>query len=392
MIFLAFLYAGWAWAVEVAVEVGWAGRVVVSVVNPLWLTVSNPDPSPFSGEIQVAGRIGSPWRGEAGYTARIPLVLAPFGRTRFLIPWPVELGTTSVRVSVLHGEKEVFRQEVPLSLVVSRLHGAIGPPGGPAELLLSPADLPENPFLLWPFFRIDQSFGLSERGQAVIGAWASFLGGEGPRPPPCRVGLRPEPWRGKLHGTRPSPPLWAALLPGLALYLLALGPVLSAFSRGRPASLALVATVFLGFSLFYGVWRETVPRLSAYKIYKIEVRCASLTGFYLDLWGGVAWRAERVGLSGFWVEVLPERGWDGLDLAWVYGPEGWRTEAVFTPGRPRLFLRIAEDQASLMPSETTAPPSWLVSTLDLPWETARVERARLLAGSHQVSLFRVFLP
>ena len=86
MIFL--LWAFCAFALETKVEVGWGGQAVVSAVNPLWLSISNPSPSPFSGEVRISGKIGSPWRGEAFYALRLPVFLAPTGAPNSSFPGP----------------------------------------------------------------------------------------------------------------------------------------------------------------------------------------------------------------------------------------------------------------------------------------------------------------
>ena len=177
MIFL--LWAFCAFALETKVEVGWGGQAVVSAVNPLWLSVSNTSPSPFSGEVRISGKIGSPWRGEAFYALRLPVFLAPYGRAQFLVPWPVELGMTSVSVAVFSTGEEVSSREVALFLTSGRLHGAIGPPFRPAEIFLSPAEIPEDPLLLWPFSRLDFSRFPQDIPDAIK-AWSVFLGGEAP--------------------------------------------------------------------------------------------------------------------------------------------------------------------------------------------------------------------
>ena len=386
MIFL--LWAFCAFALETKVEVGWGGQAVVSAVNPLWLSVSNPNPSPFSGEVRISGKIGSPWRGEASYALRLPVFLAPYGRVQFLLPWPVELGMTSVSVAVFSEGKEVSSREVELFLTPGRLRGAIGPPFGAAEILLSAAEVPDDPLLLWPFSRLDFSRFPQEVPDAIK-AWSVFLGGESPWEPPFRLEIRAEPFRQSLQNLRSSPPLWPALIPGIFLYLFALGPLLGGSSRGRPGYLLVLVAVFSAFSLFYSVWREGRPEISSRVV---SIQSASVRRFCLELWGGVSWRGEEAELSGFWVEALPERGWGGLDLQWEYGPEGWRTRFSLSPGRPRVLLRLAQPQILLTQEGKTAPPAWLISALALPWEKASVERGFLPDGPRKTEAFLVLLP
>ena len=386
MIFL--LWAFCAFALETKVEVGWGGQAVVSAVNPLWLSVSNSHPAPFSGEVRISGKIGSPWRGEALYHLKLPVFLAPYARARFLVPWPVELGMTSVFVSVFSEGREISSTAAELFLNPGRLHGAIGPPFRPAEILLSPAEIPKDPLLLWPFSRLDFP-PLPQDIPDAIKAWSVFLGGESTWEPPFRLGIRPEPLSQHLRGLRPSPPLWSALVPGIFLYLLLLGPPLGSFSRGRAGYLLVFLAVFSSFALFYSVYREAGPGVAAYLV---EVRSSSVPRFCLELWGGVSWRGEEVELPGFWVEALPERGWEGLDLEWAYGPDGWRTRFSLAPGRPRVFLRLAPPQVFSLPPAKTAPPAWLVSALALPWDQASVEHIVLHEGRRKTEGFIVFLP
>lgn len=385
---IVLLWAFCAFALETKVEVGWGRKVVVSAVNPLWLSVSNPNPSPFSGEVRISGKIGSPWRGEAFYALRLPVFLAPYGRAQFLVPWPVELGMASVSVAVFSAGEEVSSKEVELFLTPSRLHGAIGPPFESAEILLPPAEVPEDPLLLWPFSRLDFSRFPQDIPDAIK-AWSVFLGGESAWEPPFRLGMRAELFRQSLQNLRPSPPLWPALIPGIILYLFALGPVLGGFSRGRTGYFLIFVAVFSSFALFYSAFREGQLDVS---LRLISVQSAIVRRFCLEVWGGVSWRGEEVELPGFWVEALPERGWEGLDLRWDYGPEGWKTNFSLLPGRPRVLLRLAPAQVPLAPRAKTAPPAWLISAFALPWEKASVERTVFHDGLRKTEGYIVLLP
>lgn len=384
MIFL--LWAFCAFALETRVEVGWGGQAVVSAVNPLWLSVFNPNPSAFSGEVRISGKIGSPWRGEAFYNLRFPVFLAPYARARFVLPWPVELGMTSLSVSVFSEGKGISSRTVELSPTPSRLHGAIGPPFGSGEILLSPGEIPEEPLLLWPFSRLDFLLFPHDISD-TIKAWSVFLGGESPWEPPFRLEMRAELLRQNLQNLRPSPPLWGALIPGIFLYLSGLGSLLASFSRGRAGYLLIFVAVFSFLALFYSVLRERQKTISSYLV---AIQTQSIMRFCLELWCGVSWRGEGVELPGFWVEVLPERGWEGLDLEWAFGPDGWRTRFSLLPGRPRLFLRLA--QPSPARGAKIAPPAWLLSALALPWEKASVEHAFLIEGPRKTEGFIILLP
>lgn len=390
MILFAFLLVAMGGAgVEVRVEVGWAGRAVVSVVNPVWVSLSNPDPSLFSGELRLSGKIGSPWRGEAQRTLLFPVLLAPGGHTRLVLPWPVELGSTTLKVEVCSGERVVFSKEIQLYLELGRLTGAVGPPMGPVEILLSPADLPLDPLLLWPFSQLELALEISDQARAVLQAWSMFLGGKSSVPSPWGVLLQGESFRQALQAYRPSPPLWSALVPGLFVYLVILGFVLSRYSRGDVRVLLVFIGVSLSFALIYGLSRD---ESSGSCYIKADMVSQGFTEFCLELWGGLSWREEMQELPGFWVELLPERGWEGLDLHWVYSQDGWETKVTLAPGRPRLFFRLAQGVIPARDGETVSPPNWLVSALRLPWEKAHVTRATFVRGGSKTEFFQILLP
>lgn len=387
MILLALLLVGLpSSAVEVRVELGWGGQPVIAVVNPLWLTVSNPAAQPFSGEIKISGKVGSPWRGEALRTLRLPLFLAPFGRTVVALGWPVEPGMTALQVQVLSGGEVILAQDYSVKPGTTRLRGAIGPPGVSPDFVLSPSDLPQDPLLLWPFSELHFFFPLSSQAREVVLAWQAFLGGEVPGLRPGVISVQAEPIRQRLRTFRPSPPVWSVLVPGIILYLLALGPMLSRFSRGRAGLLPALTVVFLGLSVVYGVLREGQEGPNSVRV---ELFVGSVTRFRLELLGVVGWRGREWELSGWWHELLPSRGWTGFDLHWEYGPAGWTTRFSLTPGVPRVFLRLAEGPPE-GGGEPTSPPVWLQRALVLSWPEAQVQTLPRESGEHEV--FRVQLP
>lgn len=377
MILLAFFSLP-SLAVEVGAELGWGGQPVLGAVNPLWLTVTNPAGKPFSGKLRILARVGSPWRGEAVRLAEIPLLLAPFGRAVLTLEWPVDPGMTSFSVQVLSEDQVVFSQDFPVRPATSRLRGAIGPPDPSADLVLSPSDLPANPLLLWPFSELKLSFFLPSRAQEVLRAWEVFLA--------RGLFVQAEPIRQRLRALRPAPPIWSALVPGMLLYLLALGLALSHFSRGRFRIFSIILAVFLGLSLFYGVMRESAESLASIKI---EITSQRVGNFRLELLGLVSWRGQDWGLSGVWHELLPSRGWRGFDLRWEYGPTGWTTRFSLLPGVPRVFLRLVEDGFE-REGEPVLPAGWLREALSIPWEEAEVRE--LVPGPGEKEVFWVRLP
>ncbi|MCS7240558.1 MAG: hypothetical protein NZ651_04865 [Candidatus Bipolaricaulota bacterium] len=389
IIFVFFLFTVLGAGGVVGVVVGWAGRAVVSVVNPVWVSLTNPAPSPFSGELRLSGKIGSPWRGEAQRTMVFPVFLAPFGRTRVVVPWPVELGSSALKVELFSGGNPVFSQEISLDLELGRLRGAVGPPTGLVDVLLSSSELPLDPLLLWPFSQLDLSTEISEKMRFVLQAWAMFLEGKSSLSVPWALAFQGEPLRQRLQGYRASPPLWIVLAPGLFVYLSTLGFVLSRYSRGDARLLAVFLAVFLGFSLFYAALRSgSFPLLSV----NVQIVSCGLLQFSLELWGGVSWREEVWRLRGFWVELLPERGWEGLDLEWGYSEEGWETKFVLTPGRPRVFFRLAEGVGSSGDGESVPPPEWLRRAIQVPWEQAHVLHTVTMQNGRKTEIFCVLLP
>ncbi len=388
MILLALLLSVSGAAVEVSWEVGWAGQPVVSVVNPLWLTVSNPSAQPFSGEVQVRGTAGSPWRGEATRTASAPIFLAPWGRTTLVLPWSVDPGMTGLQVRVFSGETEVFAREVALRLEAARLHGGIGPPGMWPRIFLSPADLPDDPLLLWPFSELEVSVPLALPAAEVVRAWQAFLGGKSSFGRSGVASVQGEPLRQRLRALRPAPPIWSVLVPGIVLYLVALGPGLGGLARGRAGLLRVLVALFLGLSLCYSVFRESAEGLSSVSV---RITSGDVSRFSLELVGIISWRAGQSVLPGWWHELLPSRGWTGFDLRWAHTPDGWTTVFSLTPGVPRIFLRVApEDEEGTGGGEPISPPSWLQQTLDLPWEEAQVQR--IPPSSREAESFHVALP
>ncbi|MGQ9699861.1 MAG: hypothetical protein ACUVQS_02185 [Candidatus Bipolaricaulaceae bacterium] len=389
MIFLALLLSVGGAALEVGLEVGWAGQPVAFVVNPLWLTLSNPSSQPFSGEVLILGTAGSPWRGEAERTAVIPVFLAPRGRTTLLLPWPLEPGMTTLWVRVFSEEAEVFARDFSLGFLGgTRLVGGIGPAGVGPGIFISPADFPSDPLLLWPFAELAISGTLAPQAAEVVGAWQVFLGGK-TIPDYRGVGsVQPEALRERMQNLQPLPPIWSVLVPGLLLYLVGLGPGLSRLARGRAGFLWATVAVFLCLSLFYSVLRENAigPNLV-----RINVFSKSVNRFHLELVGVVSWRTGELTLPGWWHELLPARNWTRLDLRWEYSPAGWTTTFPLTPGVPRVFLRLAPNEGAQAPvSETLDPPTWLSKTLELPWKEAQVRRSPLAPG--EAEAFRIDLP
>ena len=387
MILLAFLLGVSGAALEVGLEVGWAGQPVLSVVNPLWLTLSNPSPQPFSGEVHIRGTAGSPWRGEAVRTAVIPVFLGAWGRTVWVLPWSIYQGMTTIQVRVFSRGTEVFAREFSLQVEALRLPGKIGPPGFWSGIVISPTDFPQDPLLLWPFAELEISGPLAPEGKEVIRAWQAFLGGRSALGPTGVASIQAEPFRQRLSLLRPVPPIWSILIPGLILYLVALGPGLGRMVRGRSGLLCAVVLAFLGLSLFYSLSRESAEQLSSIAI---RISSRSVQRFYLEICGLISWRLGEIALPGWWHELLPHRGWRGLDLRWEYGPDGWTTVVPLQPGIPRVLLRVVPEEARVMRGEPVPPPPWLWETLDLPWGEALLRR--LPTAPREAEAFWIELP
>ncbi len=362
MILVAIFWAFAGFSLEVELELGWAGRPVLGAVNPLWVTLSNPGPTLLSGELRLLGGFGSPWRGESTYTLVLPFSIGPFAKTKILLPWPVQVGSFSLKATAFSGTERLGEKELRFSPEPGPLRAGIGPPSEPVDVAFTPAELPSDPLLLSPFSELHALLPLNVK-EEVVRAWRAFLSKEGMR-------VEAEAFRGGLAKLRPPSPLWWALAPGLFLYLLGLSLALPRLSRNRPIPLLALLGLFLVLSGFYAVLGKDVVHE---RIVFVRIEKPGFTRFCMELLGIVSWRREGKVVRGWWVELLPPREWAGRDLVWRFVEGEWHTELRLEPGVPRLLLRLSQKEWE-GPGEPIAPPIWLRQSLALPWEEARVDR------------------
>ncbi|MFN3347233.1 MAG: hypothetical protein ACK42E_05455, partial [Candidatus Bipolaricaulaceae bacterium] len=245
MAFLFWAFAGFSLQIELVL--GWAGRPVLEAVNPLWVTLTNPQPTPLVGELRLTMEFGSPWRGMGTYSATLPVAVAGLGKTRLLLPWPVQVGSSRLRAAVFAEGKNLGERELVFTPELEPLRAGLGPPAPSLDLFLSPAELPPDPLLLSPFSELRPLLPLSGWAEEVVRAWASFLSGE--------VRVDGEAWRSHLAGIRPPSPDWSLLFPGLFLYVLCLVVLLPGLAQGRPQLALALLLSFLALALFYSVSR-----------------------------------------------------------------------------------------------------------------------------------------
>jgi hypothetical protein len=362
MILLLVLLAFPGFSLEIGLELGWAGRPVLDAVNPLWITISNPDSAAVRGELQVTMEFGSAWRGAGTYAATVPFVVGAFSKARFLLPWPVRAGGFLVRATAFSGKERLGEGELRFSVEPGPLRASVGPPPKPVDFLFSPADLPADPLLLSPFSELQVSIPLRASEKDVVQAWQVFLSGE--------VRVEAEVLRDYLAGLRPASSRWIILLPGLFLYVLGLTLALPRLAQGRPNLPVFLLAVFLAFSLVYSVSRESANTKSSVLI---RIERPGFTSFCLEVLGIAPWVNEEMVLDGWWVEFLPGREWQGRDLLWRFAGEAWQTVIRLEPGVPRLLFRITQEAP--LSGEVIPPPPWLSRGLSLSWSQATVMRA-----------------
>lgn len=363
MILLLVLLVFPGFSLEIGLELGWAGRPVLDAVNPLWVTLSNPDPAVVRGELRMTMEFGSAWRGTGTYTAAVPFVVGGFSKARLLLPWPVRAGSFLVRAAAFAGKEKLGEGELRFTVELGPLRACIGPPPEPVDFLLSPAELPAEPLLLSPFSELHVSLPLRASEKDVVQAWQVFLSGE-------VVGVEAEVLRDYLAGLRPASSRWIILLPGLFLYVLGLTLALPRLAQGRPKFPGVLLAIFLAFSLVYSVSRESASTKSCVLI---KIERPGFTSFCLEVLGIAPWVSEEMVLDGWWVEFLPGREWQGRDLLWRFVGEAWQTAVRLEPGVPRLLFRITQEAP--LSGEVISPPPWLLRGLSLSWNQATVMRA-----------------
>jgi hypothetical protein len=343
---------GWA-EVQVGGELGWQGQAVLGEVNPLTITVVNGTSSVLSATLRVEQRVGSGWRGAGMQRLRAPVLLAPGGRARFAFPWPVEAGSAPVTVVIAEGGTELARATLPLRLMAEKPIAAVGSvaayPDGEPMIALAPEDLPEDPFLLSPFseVRLTRGAAVSAPAAEALAAWVAFSGGrvrdgETPTVIPSLSMTDLDDVVAR-HGPRPPPR--GLLVGGTVLYLIALGLALPPLSRrGRPWGMAALISTVLMFALFYPVFFGS-PQTTTVLLYSFSAR--DISRFSADTLIIVPVRGGTQEVSGWWVErVSPGTERSGMDIEWVWGPDGPRTLVAANPGQTMVLWRYGRAWAT----------------------------------------------
>ncbi|NOX44369.1 MAG: hypothetical protein GXO72_01335, partial [Caldiserica bacterium] len=109
-------------------SLGWQGIPVVDAVNPLYVSIANPDPDPLRGELEASQRVGSPWRGWARVSMALEFLLPPGGKATYPLPWPLVSGARAISLRLRRGEEVLVEREVPVPRPADGLHGYLGPP------------------------------------------------------------------------------------------------------------------------------------------------------------------------------------------------------------------------------------------------------------------------
>ncbi len=351
--------------VRVGGELGWQGIAVAGEVNPLAITVENGTGAVLSATLRAEQRLGSGWRGQVLQRLRVPVLLAPGGRTRLLFPWPVEAGSDPITVVLESGGAALAQATLPLRLEVEKpvaVAGAlVGPSSGPV-LVLSPADLPEEPLLLGPFSAVEVAPAAFVPAVArdALQAWATFGGGavRGVPVPVATVGLRETDLRQALreHGQR-SPPL-GLVLGGTAIYLAVLGYALRPLSRRtRSSGIALLLPTFLAFSLFYSVWVEKPHGVITLQY---SIIAHNVSRFSYDSLVVVSRRGGVVEIDGWWVErVVPGSQRTARVVSWVWTDRGARTSVEVDPGETLFLYRYGRGWVERGEAVEVGPEGWV---------------------------------
>ena len=318
-------------------SLGWQGIPVMDAVNPLYISVSNPDPVPLRAELVVSQRTGSPWRGWARLSMALDVLLTPGGRASYLLPWPVGPGARTLSLALRRGGETIAAEEIALGRAAEGLHGYLGPPpAAPAypPVPISPLDL-SDPVLLSPFRALSYKRGsLPAAAREAVAAWEAYLSERGWAFPP-RTALA------EALGEVPlAPRPLGAVAAGSALYLILLGFALGRCARTgdpRPYLALLVAALAAAGALSGFVIRgERVVEV------RWELRDAAAPRFALVLAAVATQEVAGWSLPGVWFELLPdeEGGWAGKDVVVELGPGGGGTSFAVVPGDARIFWAL----------------------------------------------------
>ena len=327
-------------------ELGWQGQAVMGEVNPLTITVENRTGSILSATIRAEQRVGSEWRGQITQRLRVPVLLAPAGRARFVFPWPVEAGSEPVAVVVEADGVELARIALPVRAMVEKplaLVGAVAALPAPGQaVFLAPEDLPADPLLLAPFseVRIAPTAFVSAQARAALTAWAAFGGGTvaGLAVPAEVPSLHDDALRAgaRLHRPRRAP--LGLLIGGTVVYLIAMGYALPTLSRrGRPRGALALVVLSSAFALFYPYLYDT-PQTTTVLLYELTV--LDVAGFSSDVLTITSHWGEWWEGAGWWVERVPPGGERaGSAVEWSWGGDGVRTAVRIHPGKTVFLWR-----------------------------------------------------
>jgi len=335
--------------VRVGGELGWQGQAVVGAVNPLTITVENGTSSVLSATLRAEQRLGSGWRGQVAQQLRVPVLLAPGGRTRFVFPWPVEAASDPVTIALDAGGVELARATLPLRLTVEKpvagVGGMVGPSSAPV-IVLAPDDLPEDPLLLDPFSEVwvAPTAFVTTAARDALQAWVAFGGGAVTGLPvrPAVGALRDADLQQALREHGPRPPPVGLLIGGTVIYLIAIGYSLPRLSRRSPSrGAALLLIVSVTFALFYPVLFD-VPHGTTAVEYSLNV--LDVRRFSLDSLGITCDRGGLREVPGWWVErVVPGSQRVGRDVTWEWAADGPRTVIQMDPGQTLFLYRYGSE-------------------------------------------------
>ncbi len=360
---LALLASAGSGQVFLTGELGWDDRAVSTEINPLWVQARNEGSATINGQLIVQQRIGSAWRGEADRLMRLPAPLAPGSEARWVLPWHLGPGGTTLTVTYEAADEVLARYEIPFHLATQPLELHVGRLTGeaaPGTVVRDPGALPLELAVYSGIaaVTVDPTLRLPANVQAVLDGWEVLLAGEqgGPTsvPHPSSEELREVLADASLESGR-----WWAFLIGTAGFLLSGMWLLRRWAQGVARWPGVALGALLGIVLSASVLYETPLRM---KTHKWSFTHDTAHRFCVE-WCGLFSRQDReVWLQGLWVdllaadEVLADR-----HLTWTWGQEGWETRASLVGGEVRTLWTIG----AKVPPQTAA--GWETSTVSPAW-------------------------
>ena len=318
---------------SIRASLGWQGIPVVGAVNPLYVHITNADPTPLRGELQVSQRVGFPWRGWARVSLELEVLLPPGGKAAYLLPWPLAPGSRGISLRLRRGEEVLVEEEAPIPRMAGGLHGYLGPPPAAPAFPPVPLNTPDvsDPLLLSPFRALSYMPEiLPAAAREAVKAWEAYLADRGRSFPPRAV-------LAEALGEIPlaSRPL-GAVAAGMTLYLVALGFALARYARtGDPRPcLAVLLVAAAASGAFSGLFMQGERAVEA----RWDLRDAAAPRFALVFAAVATQETTEWSLPGIRFELLPdvEGGWAGKDVIWRAGPEA-ATAFTVASGGARIF-------------------------------------------------------